>query len=284
MPGPRCGDHRAGLARLACLCLPATCLFVLVRPFARSLSLSSHDSAVTSIVCGPGMQCNAFQKVHAMYRVAVVSRWRGLCKHKPFDPIAACHTFDLAAGGLRNPRSPSACSSTAVVTDCRSVLHLCQCPHPRPRPGPRPAPPRLASPRVSPGAMVQCCSPTIAHRPPPAPSSVRWASPHSPPYPDEPLRKGAPPGQCPPSLLRHPNLDACLSCLCRIPITDRPMRLANHGPCPSLADASPEYQVFPVLSLILILLMLLAACSLLLVRAVRRGLLRDGPQYLGFPH
>lgn len=165
MPGPRCGDHRAGLARLACLCLPATCLFVLVRPFARSLSLSSHDSAVTSIVCGPGMQCNAFQKVHAMYRVAVVSRWRGLCKHKPFDPIAACHTFDLAAGGLRNPRSPSACSSTAVVTGCRSVLHLCQCPHPRPRPGPRPAPPRLASPRVSPGAMVQCCSPTTAHRP-----------------------------------------------------------------------------------------------------------------------
>lgn len=41
------------------------------------------------------------------------------------------------------------------------------------------------------------------------------------------------------------------------------MRLANHGPCLWLADASPEYQVFPVLSLILILLMSPAACCVL---------------------
>lgn len=122
-------------------------------------------------------------------------------------------------------------------------------------PSPRPAPPRLASPRVSPGAMVWC-SPNLS-----APCAVRCPlAVTSLARPDEPLRKGAPPGQHLPSLLRHPNLDACLLCLCRIYITDRPMRLANHGPCLSLADASPEYQVFPVLSLILILLMLLAAC------------------------
>lgn len=170
-----------------------------------------------------------------MYRVAVVSRWRGLCKHNPTEttppllPIPACHMFDLAAGGPRSSSTAqpllsadadaaavrrAASSSTGVVQKCLP-------------------PPRLASPRVSPGAMVLSQSiwslPT-AHRPRRR-LSVRWPSPHSPAQRSL-SEKGAPPGQCPPSLLRHPNLDACLSCLCRIPITDRPMRLANHGPCP----------------------------------------------------
>lgn len=118
-----------------------------------------------------------------------------------------------------------------------------------PSPSPRPASPRLVFP------LAPCVLPC------PAPSARRLlsAGPHLTRLPSRASPKGGPAGPMPPSLLRHPNLDACLPCLCRIPITDRPMHLANHGPCLSPADASPEYQVSPVLSLILILLMLL--CS-----------------------
>lgn len=181
-----------------------------------------------------------------MYHVAVMSLWRGLCKHKstrpPFSPsqpatrltwrqegfVTRVALVQLnrcgrpAAGAARHAAS----SSTPTLQSVYLYVLILILALP---------PPRLASPRVSPGAMVLALPIYLfpAHRPPPAPSSVVCPlALTSLACPEEPLRKGAPPGQCPPSLLRHPNLDACLPCLCRIPITDIPMRLANHGPCP----------------------------------------------------
>lgn len=200
-----------------------------------------------------------------MYHVAVVSRWRGLCKHKPTEttppllPIPACHTFDLAAGGPRSSSTAqpllsadadadaarrAASSSTPVVQKCLP-------------------PPRLAS--CFPwrhGALPIYLFP--AHRPPPAPSSVRWPSPHSPAQRSlsekGPRRANARQVYCDTRILMLVCPASAESLSQTDPCAWRTMALAL-----SLEDASPEYQVFPVLSLILILilLMLLAACCLL---------------------
>lgn len=198
-----------------------------------------------------------------MYHVAVVSRWRGLCKHKPTEttpppllPIPACHTFDLAAGGPRSSSTAqpllsadadadaarrAASSSTPVVQKCLP-------------------PPRLAS--CFPwrhGALPIYLFP--AHRPPPAPSSVRWPSPHSPAQRSlsekGPRRANARQVYCDTRILMLVCPASAESLSQTDPCAWRTMALAL-----SLEDASPEYQVFPVLSLILILilLMLLAAC------------------------
>lgn len=156
----------------------------------------------------------------------------------PLFPILACHTFDLAAEGLRN----SFCRSTPprrqpLALDLTLAITITI------------APPCVASPRfVFPPpwrhqlSYLQCapCPLPTPHRRPPA-------GPHSPwvrLWNGEP--KGGSARPIPPSLLRHPNLDACLSCLCRIAITDRPMALGEPWPLPLLlADASPEYQLSP---------------------------------------
>lgn len=113
--------------------------------------------------------------------------------HPPFSPILACHTFDLAAGGLRNPRSSGAAQPLALFW-CKArrlVVKSSWCPSAYAL-DPRPAAPRLTSPRLvfplAPCALpiyllharAVCCPPDLT----------------SLACPGEPLRKGAPPGQC----------------------------------------------------------------------------------------
>lgn len=92
------------------------CLWLLVRvcPLARSLSLSHthilspscHDS--NKHVCSPGMQCNAVQRYTPCTMSPSSCAGGDFANTSQPPPIPACHTFDLAARGLRNPRSPSA--------------------------------------------------------------------------------------------------------------------------------------------------------------------------------
>lgn len=197
----------------------------------------------------------------------------------PSPPSPACHTFDLAAGGLRNPRSSSAAQplwSTCCCCCCKARrlvvnTYCAKCPCPRPYPHPHPHPHPHARPAPAPPRLASCfpwrhgALPIYlypAHRPPPAPSSVRWPSPHSPAQRSlsekGPRRANARQVCCDTRILMLVCPASAESLSQTYPCAWRTMALAL-----SVADASPEYQVFPVLSLIPILLMLLAACSLL---------------------
>lgn len=146
--------------------------------------------------CSPGTQCNAIQR-YSPCTVSPSSRAGGdFANTSQPPPIPACHTFDLAAGGLRKPRSPrspgaavrccmyaaagrAASSSTPTYRLSARADHLG--PHPRPSPWPCPASPRLVFP-LAPWytvchGMVLSQSICSLRRPL---SAVRWASPHSP--------------------------------------------------------------------------------------------------------
>lgn len=223
------------------------------------------------------MQFRSTCHVPCRRHVALAGTLQTQINAPPLLPIPACHTFDLAAGGLRNPRSSSAaqplwstccwcCKARRLVVNTYSAECVPVCPHPHPRPAP--APPRLAScfpwrhGACSPNLSVPCPPPT-AHRPRRRLSSVRWPSPHSPAQRSlsekGPRRANARQVYCDTRILMLVCPASAESLSQTYPCAWRTMALALW-----LADASPEYQVFPVLSLILILilLMLLAARSL----------------------
>lgn len=152
------------------------------------------------------------ERVRARVRVRVPCRRRLALAgtlQTPHNPlplgIPACHTFDLAAGGLRNPRGPGLLNRSCLLRGSpprRQLLLSHALPHLAP------APPRLASRfpwrrllalPVSPSAQVSApcsllpCPLPTAHRP----RRPLSAGPHltRPPARASPER-GAPPGLC----------------------------------------------------------------------------------------
>lgn len=169
------------------LCLPALCLACFsVCSFARSVvrSHSSHSLFFSFSLFCHDMYSRRANAMHLKSTCHVPCRCclalAGTLQTQPvlspppppFSPILACHTFDLAAGGLRNPRSSGAAQPLAVFwckarrlvvkSYCPSAYAVC------------PAPPRLAS--CFPWRHV--LSQSICSMP--APSAVRQTSPHSP--------------------------------------------------------------------------------------------------------
>lgn len=151
---------------------------------ALSLSLFSLVTTVNKHVCSLGMQCKAVQR-YTPCTMSPSSRAGGDFANTnqqrlappPLPPSPDCHTFDLAAGGLRNPRSSitaqpllsaDADAAAAAVADARRaapsstptvlgvyVLLLAL---------PRPASPRLVfplAPWCSPNLSAPCPPPTI---------------------------------------------------------------------------------------------------------------------------
>lgn len=138
-----------------------------------------------------------------VYRVAVVSRWRGLCRHHTTHCPSASQPATRLTWRQEGcvTREALACSTALVCCEARRLVVNSCCP----TPCLTSPPPRLASPRVSPGAVCLLSqSPRLPRYLLPAPCSL---APCPPPTaravrcplaltslarPREPLPKGGP--------------------------------------------------------------------------------------------